>query len=476
MFLRLLPLFFSLSAFANISDFETYTADVLQKSQVPGVAVAIIKDGKVVLARGFGFRDVEAHLPVTENTIFAIGSTTKAMTATAAGILAREGKLNLRQPISEYLPDFKLKDAVATSQASLIDLMSHRTGLGRHDLVWYGFDDFPRSYFWDRLRYLEPSAGFREVWQYNNLMFMAAGYVVEKISGKTWEDFIHERVFVPLGMNSANFTVEETESSPDFARPYAMRLGRLARVKMRSVIGMAPAGAVNANVLDMAKWIQFNLGDGEPLLSAELLKLIHQPQMIFPTKAPNLPEFSYPSYTLGWTRQQYRGRDLIWHTGGIDGFLTFVGFLPEEKLGVVVFQNSDHAMVTTPLGFKAMDEVLQSSPIDWYTIFQPRSAEPVSKNYESAPPQRLLADYLGYYSHPAYGDAVISELNGALKITWHGFDFSLEPLKNGLFRITSPELGNDFEPAYFQIDGNGNIAELMLRLEPTVAAISFRRK
>lgn len=465
---------------ASMSQYETYVNEVMQKSSVPGTAVAIVKDGRVIYARGFGMRDREAGLPVTENTLFAIGSTTKAMTATAAAMLVDEGKLNLRKPIIEYVPDFRLKDQTATLQTNMIDLMSHRTGVPRHDVAWYGYDGFGRSYFWERLKYLEPSAGFRETWQYNNFMFMAAGYVIEKVSGKTWEEFVRTRIFGPLGMASTNFTVEETEASADFSRPYTFRAGSIVRVPMRPIIGMAPAGAVNSSISDMAKWLQFNIDNGAlngtVLVQPATMATVHQPHMIM-SRGPTFPEFSHSGYALGWERQNYRGKDLIWHTGGIDGFLTFVGFMPSEKIGIVVFQNTDHKMVMVPLGLKAFDEVLQLTAIDWYERFNPAQPVPQQKIYERGPLPRPPADYTGTFNHPGYGVVVISENNGGLSMSFHNMTFGLEHLNNGIFKMSSvdiPEVA-DMDPVFFRVDGEGKISELLMKLEPAVAPIVFTK-
>ncbi|MGE3681052.1 MAG: serine hydrolase [Bdellovibrionales bacterium] len=470
--------------------FESFVTEQLEAMKVPGIAVGIVRHGQLIYARGFGYRDVDAKLPVTPETLFAIGSTTKAFTATVAGLALKDHGLRFNQPVIEYVPEFRLKSDTATLQATMIDLLTHRTGVPRHDLVWYGFDEFPREYFFKRLRYLEPSAGFREVWQYNNFMYMAAGYIVEQLTEQTWEDYVRERLLRPLGMNDTNFSVEASKQARDFARPYGRR-GDAAPVEIpfRPIVGMGPAGSINSNVRDLAKWVQLNLGggkwSGQQLVPADIMGALHAPQVAIPQKMMlPFPEFSFPSYALGWIRQHYRGHDWIWHNGGIDGFMAHVGFLPDDDIGIIVLQNATYADAMTRVALRAMDETLGLAPIDWGARMaelekkeketgEEKGQEPVAES--TAPPQPL-DDYVGRYVHPAYGDVNIVASAQELRGRFHNFEFQLQPLINGTFRLKSDalaEFGEAIAPAYFQIDSQGRIHELLINLEPTVDAIRF---
>lgn len=466
---------------------ESDIQKIMNETKVPGLAIGVIKDGKLIYSHGFGYRNIEKRLPVTGDTLFAIGSTTKAFTATTVAMLADEGRLRFDQPVRELVPDFRLSDEYATAHATLDDLMSHRTGVPRHDLVWYGYDNFPRQYFWERLKYLEPSKTFRESYQYNNFMFMAAGYVVERLSGDTWENFVRKKIFAPLGMVRTNFTVSEMQSDSDYSLPYSRQEGTFVQVPMRPVIGMAPAGAINSSVNEMAKWLQFNLAkgkwDGRTLVSEQAMTHIFEPISVAAELKLPFAEFSTGTYALGWLRQSYRGKDWIWHNGGIDGFSAHVGLLPEANAAIVVFQNSSASTVTMlTASLRAMDEVLGLDPIDWYARFKGLLRAPGDSKapvvYE--PMVRPAQDYQGTFRHPAYGEVVIKATQDLISLEFHGMTVAMKHLHDGLFEMHSEdkELQSglaEMEPIYFSTNTRGQISILHWRLEPAVAPIEFSR-
>ncbi len=203
----------------GLDGFDDFLAQALKDWKVPGVAVAVVQGDKVILLKGYGYRDAEKQLPVTPNTLFAIGSITKSFTVSTLGMEMDEGKVDWDKPVREYLPTFKMYDPVQTEQMVVRDLITHRTGLPRHDLVWYS-SDFPREDLIQRLQFLEPNKPLRSRFQYNNLMFMTAGYIAGQLNGKSWEDTIRERVLTPLGMKGTTFSVKDSQNAPDFAQPY----------------------------------------------------------------------------------------------------------------------------------------------------------------------------------------------------------------------------------------------------------------
>src|SRR5215468_6078573 len=216
----------------NFNGFDGFVEQVMKDWKVPGLAVAVVKDGKVIYAKGFGYRDVKKGLKVTPDTLFAIGSCSKAFTATAMAILADEGKLDWDKPVRNYLPDLMLHDGYATEHIRPRDLVTHQSGLPRHDMVWYG-SPLSRKELYDRLRYLEPSRPLHAKYQYNNLMFMTAGLLVERLSGVTWEQFVRTRILDPLGMKNTNFSVSDSEKSSDFAQPYSEVKGQTRRIPFK---------------------------------------------------------------------------------------------------------------------------------------------------------------------------------------------------------------------------------------------------
>jgi len=246
----------------ELRGFNKFIIQQMEEWEVPGCAVAIIKDGKVIFSEGFCFRDVWKALKVTPQTLFATASCTKAFTATAIGILADEGKIEWDTPVQNYVPTFKLHDPYATSHVTVQDLLCHRSGLARHDALWYG-SSFTIKDIFDRIRHLEPNLDFRSAWQYSNIMYSVAGYLIEQITGKTWEEFVQERIFHPHGMNSRNFSFEESKTSSDFSLPYASIENEVKELPFRDLTNIGPAGSIISNLVDMPQWLLFNLQKGK---------------------------------------------------------------------------------------------------------------------------------------------------------------------------------------------------------------------
>lgn len=309
-----------------------------------GLAVGLVKDGKLVFFKAYGLRDREKKQPITEDTLFAIGSCTKSFTSLGVAMLADEGKLALDSPVRSVLPDFTLSDISLSERASFVDLLTHRVGLPRHDMVWYA-TPFSSDELFERLPYLalnrKPGKGFREAHQYNNLMYMVLGRAIAKASGKSWERFTEERIFNKLGMTSAQFSVEENERGEAFALPYRAEKA-LAYKNLQSV---GPAGSINANMRDGVRWISFwQRGgvseSGERLVSEESLHRIFRPE-----SHVDAPSWGVQfDYGLGWFLNEVAGKKIAWHAGNIDGFSAHMSFAPGENLGLVVLTNENGAI------------------------------------------------------------------------------------------------------------------------------------
>ncbi|HZM85412.1 MAG TPA: serine hydrolase domain-containing protein, partial [Blastocatellia bacterium] len=327
---------------ANLNGLDGFVEQVMKDWHVPGLAVAIVKDGKVVYAKGFGYRDVKKGLKVSPDTLFAIGSCSKAFTATSLAILSGEGKLDWDKSVRDYLPDFRLQDAYATAQLRPRDLVTHQSGLPRHDLVWYG-STLSRKEIYDRLRYLEPSRPLHARYQYNNLMFMTAGVLIERISGSTWEEFVRRRLLDPLGMKTSNFSVNDSQKTSDFSLPYQEENGQVKEIPFRNIDAIGPAGSINSSVNEMTRWLFLQLGkgkfDGRQIIPEKNLAETHTPQIVAGGDL-KYDESFYSSYAMGWAVTSYRGHPALAHSGGIDGFTSAVRFLPKDQLGVVVLTNS----------------------------------------------------------------------------------------------------------------------------------------
>lgn len=386
---------------------------------VPGLGVAVVAGGEVVYAKGFGFRDVAGQLPLTPDTLFAIGSTTKAMTATLLGMLVDDGKLEWDEPVNRYLPELRLADPMVSARLTARDLLTHRSGLPRHDLLWYNNLHDSREQLIAKLEHLELSADLRETWQYNNLAYMTAGYLAGKLSGKSWEGALRERLLDPLGMQRTVFSVDAMQRDPDHALPYKEndKGDGVELIPYRNIDLVGPAGSVDSSVNEMSRWLLFNLeggkAGGRQLIQPATLADIRAPHMVLPQQPPPDSQLSAQTYGMGWGVEVYRGHKLIEHTGGIDGFSTLVAFLPDDGLGLVAFTNSGSGL-PNPVSREITDRLLGLEKIEWLAKAKERraagrnvekdaSAKAETLRVKGTRPSHPLADYLGIYDHPAYG-------------------------------------------------------------------------
>ncbi len=378
---------------------------LMARDQIPGLAVGVVERGQLVFARGFGYRDVDRRLPVTPDTLFPLGSCSKAFTATAIALLADEGKIALDTPVRNYLPEFSLQDPVASATLTTRDILTHRSGLPRHDLFWYQAP-FSRDELYHRLRFLEPSGPPRAQWRYNSLMFVVAGRIVEKVSGESWESFVQSRILVPLHMSRALLSPEAMETDSDHAVPYALRDGRVQKIPMLTHLSaIAPAGAVQASVNDLARWLTFHATRSPALLGEGMWSDLHRPQAEMPAAAE--PEVQHRYYALGWIHESYRGHPLVLHNGAIDGFTMHLGFLPETGQGLILLMNRD--LATAALMALALQRLRSPSrglePLDWEGRLKetPDALQDVSDSVLDFPIETVV----GRYEHPAYGALTI---------------------------------------------------------------------
>lgn len=459
----------------------------LKNWQVPGMAIAIVQNGQVIFSKGFGVRDLDQKQPVTPDTLFAIGSTTKAFTALLLGQLVEEGKLEWNKPLKHYLPDFVLKDPMATNLMTARDLLNHISGLPRHDLMWYG-SAFTRQELYERLRYLEPSASFRETFQYQNLMFMTAGLLAEKITGQKWEELVQQRILTPLGMTQSNFSVAAMQQSPSFAWPYKRQQQQVQKMAFRNINAIGPAGSINASITDMAKWVQFHLGAGEikgkKLISLSGLRALHTPQVVA-SGLGSFPEIPYSLYSNGWVITPYRGRTVVEHGGNIDGFSAQVGLIPDLNVGVVILTNQNASVVPQVLAYAVYDAFMQLPPVDWSTRFKskiealeksPKTANQAEElRAKGTKPTHLLADYAGQYSHPGYGTVKITLPKDDLALSFNEQEGKLEHWHYDVFRLQAKD-GNPFTVLMqFHYNNEGDIDSLTIPMEMATDPILFKR-
>ena len=441
----------------------------MQVFHAPGVAIGLIHQGQVVLAKGFGLRDVQRSLPVTSHTIFAVGSISKSFTAAVAAALVDQGKLEWDRPVREYLPWIRLADPVATDLITMRDLLTHRSGLPGHNFIRFAVP-LQREELMRRLRFLEPNQPFRSTFQYNNLMFAAAGYLEGVLAGSTWEQLVQDRIFTPLAMRSSNTSALDSQKSPDYAKPYERQNGTAREIPfyIYQTFGVGPNGAVNSTVDDLLQYLQFQMGDGAGILSTARMREMHQPQMIAPPQ--HFDEVDLVTYGLGWYVESYRGRKLVQHGGAINGFRAWTGFLPRERDGVVVLSNLGSSLPEA-LSFTLLDRLLGIAPADWIGRLSaaPSSQPKIPAPRPDAPPSHKMAEYAGTYSHPAYGKLIVETRGDGLQLV---FPAQSIPAKHYHYDVFQAENGWLIE---FRNSVRGEIESVAVPVEPAVKPTVFRR-
>jgi len=429
---------------------DAIVQDALKAWQVPGAAVVIVKGDQVVYAKGQGVRDIGKDQPVTPETLFAIASTSKAFTTTAIAMLADDGKLSWDDPVRKHVEFFKLADPLADQQVTLRDLVTHRTGLSRNDLLWIG-SPWGREEVMRRIGAVPLTKPFRSAYQYQNIMYLTAGYAAGKANGGTWEELVQKRIFDPLGMAGANFSTKDAVKAADHATPHGKNAaGKVEAIAWRNIDNIGPAGSINAGVRDLGRWLRFQLGDGtfegKRLLSERRLAELHSAQVVIPldgtsevrsfTRDMN-PETNMMSYGLGWVIQDYRGQLVLNHGGAIDGFRSQVALLPKAKIGVAILSNLGGTQFPEAVRNSLLDLVLDAPKKDWneYLLGMARKAEAAQaaqarkqeeQRHKDTKPSLGLASYAGNYENPAYGTLTVALEDGALVAQWSSFKVKLE--------------------------------------------------
>jgi len=459
--------------------------------RVPGLALAVVKNKEVIFLQGYGQRDIENNLPMTPDTLLAIGSATKAFTTFALARLVDEGKMRWDEPVRSYIPWFKLSDPVITERITPRDLVTHRSGLPRHDLLWYNNLQASREELVLRLAYLQFTADLRVKFQYNNLMFLTAGYLVEVLNHKSWEDSVRELILEPLDMKRTNFSVLVSEQDKDFARPYLYREKKMEKIPFRQITNTAPAGAINSSVREMSNWVIVHLNGGKfgerQLLVPSTLEDLHLPYMPI-SQTPPHAYVSPASYALGWFVDYYRGHQRVYHGGNIDGFSALVSLLPQEGYGFVVLTNSNGSALPELLVETITDRLLGLEPVDWIgeavknlaraeELGEKAEKKAAARRVAGTRPSHPLADYGGTYFHPGYGELKVNWKDGQLSFTYNDIN---TPLEHWHYETFNGLKGSDptFEDLKltFQIDVNGRVAAVTAPLEPTADEIVFKKK
>jgi CubicO group peptidase (beta-lactamase class C family) len=417
-------------------DLDAYVARVMQTFEVPGIALAVVKDGRVVLTEGYGVRKLGDPTPVDERTLFGIASNTKAFTATALGILVEEGKLQWDAPVINYLPWFQMYDPFVTRELTIRDLLVHRSGLGlgAGDLLWWPTSTYDRKEIARRLRYIKPATSFRSAYAYDNVLYSVAGEVIEVVSGQTWEDFVATRILARVGMTGSSVRHSAAAGGGNVATPHAPIDGRVRAVSPFGSDNVNPAGGINAGAADIAKWLivqldSGRLADGTRLFSPRTTRELWS--VVTPFRVGNPPpelaplRTNFAGYALGFGLRDYRGWKVVSHTGGLPGFVSRITMVPDQRLGIAVLTNQESGEAFEAITYRLLDHFLSAPQTDWLAAFRTlklRGDSAVAAQERAATaaretasrPSLPLGKYAGNYRDAWYGDISIALENGKL--------------------------------------------------------------
>lgn len=473
---------------------------VLKDHHAVGLSVAVVEKNKVVFAKGFGYRDFEKKLPATENTQYAIGSCTKAFTSALIGVLQKEKAIDLDKPFTEYYPDFKFYSNELTNQITLRDMMSHRTGLPRHDLSWY-IDNDTREKLIKRIQYMEPSAPLRTRWQYNNFMFLMQGVLAEKLTNTSWESNVSSKILDKLGMRNTNFSIKDLAKYNEASLGYEVKKDSIIhQLGYYEIDGMGPAGSINSTVLDMAQWVKMWINGGKidstEILPASYITEAISSQMIISSALPTAtkPDVHFSNYGFGWFLASYKGHYRVEHGGNIDGFSASTSFFPTDSIGIVVLANQNGSAIPSIVRNLIADKMLGLKYYDWNSDYlkEKNKAKQKQKELEdnassnqikNTKPSHDLNDYVGIYTNDAYGKFEIIKRGDSLfaklkKEEWwlrnYHFDF-FEPFETSEGIDTASKSPNKFQ---FVTGLKGDIEYALLNdYEPALShPIKFIRK
>jgi CubicO group peptidase (beta-lactamase class C family) len=423
------------------ADLDAWVERARATFDVPGLSLAVVKDGKVVVARGYGVRTLGNPAPVDAKTLFGIASNTKAFTATALGMLVDEGKIAWDAPVIDYLPWFQMSDPYVTREMTVRDLLVHRSGLGlgAGDLLWWPASTYNRREIAQRLRYIPLATSFRSAYAYDNVLYLVAGHVIEAVSGRSWEDFVQSRVLAKVGMTSSNVRHSDAAKGGNVATPHAAVDGKVRPIAPFDSDNTNPAGGINSNAEDMAKWLivqlaQGQLADGSALIKPATARQITTLVTAIPIGegAPELRELrpNFSGYALGFGVRDYRGHKLLTHTGGLPGYVSRVAMIPDESVGVAILTNQESGGAYDSIASHILDSYLGARTSDWIAAYQAierrgqeagatssRSAEAARDT--TSKPSLPLDRYAGTYRDAWYGDITIAPGSRGLTITFN---------------------------------------------------------
>jgi len=468
--------------FPNLSD---YVHASLRQWDVPGVALAAIKDGQIVLTRGYGIRTVGESAAVDDQTLFAIASNTKQMTATLLARFVDQGRLNWNDSVKNYLPDLELFDPYVTRELTIRDLLCHRNGLPDYggDIAWWG-STYDRTEVLRRLRHVRPTSSFRSRWAYQNTMFIAAGEIAAKISGESWDSTIQKQLFQPIGMTSTKTSIHQLTGETNVATPHIRLDSRVQTIPWRSLDNGGPAASVISNARDMAAWMRWLLNDtqidGKSLVSAKSLRELWSPQMVMPVTDRDHDVYGsqFRAYGLGWEMRDYHGLKVLMHGGWADGMYSFTAIVPERKAGVAVLTNLHNRDLSVSLGYRLLDQCLGLPPRDWAAENWKRLVEREndqiqefrkleSQRHLGTQPSLALAEFAGHYLNDLYGTVEVVNHNNQLQLKLTASPTYVADLvhwHHDTFRAIWRDPVAETSFITFSLNARGTVAEVKFRM------------
>ncbi|MEO6540132.1 MAG: serine hydrolase [Ferruginibacter sp.] len=473
---------------------DNYVNKALADWQIPGVAVCIIKNGKVVFMKGYGVRELNGTDKVDENTLFMIGSNTKAFTATALAMLDAEKKLSLDDKVQKWLPGFKLYDPWVAKEATIRDLLCHRLGFETFQGDFMFFDsDLTTAEVREKMGKLKPMYGFRSKWGYTNSAFLTAGEIIPKVTGRSWADYITDHIFKPLGMNNTLALSKDIKTANNRSLAHTVVMGELKKIPYGNIDNLAPAGSISSSANDMSKWVmaQLNTGklNGKEIIPASAIAQTRTPHSILGNGGHMFNKAHFALYGLGWFLEEYAGRKIVAHTGGVNGFVTSVCLVPEEKLGIIVLTNTDANNFYEALRNEIEDAFLGLPYRNYskiYLGYQQSEEKEKEKEYKeikdsialNPKPELPLTAYAGDYMHDVYGNMNIKMENGKLIMRFEhhkGRYGTLEPLGGNRFFCTYSDPLYGMKKLEFTVE-NKKVRSLTVRVADFVEFTPYEFK
>jgi CubicO group peptidase (beta-lactamase class C family) len=478
----------------KLQGFDEFMEKTLKDWNAPGIGVGVVVDDKLVFARGYGYRDYEKKLPVTPKTLFPIASNTKLFAAVAAGFLVEEGKLTWNRPIRESVPSIQFYNDSLNSTITLRDMLAHRTGITRHDSIWYK-SDYDEKTLFERLKYLEPKEPPRQMFLYNNMMYAGVGYATRLQSGKPWAEYVREKILEPLEMRSTVFTIADMLKHPDYGVPFTEKRDTTEIYKLpyyEETTGLAAAGAIISNIEDLSHWLIALMNEGKyagkSVLPPRVIQATLEPSIALPNTAAQARgwwEVLNTAYGMGRQTASYRGHLITMHGGDLPGFHSQVSYMPRERIGVIVFVIGDHAApLYNPVSYNVYERLLGMDQTPWTErLLEVRlknkraGTEARSKaglgRVANTKPSHPLADYVGEYEHPAYGLLKIGLKDGQLQFQFHKMRFPMTHFHYDRFDTPDDEQDGKWS-VNFSTNPQGDIDRATMSLDEAEAV--FTRK